>query len=93
MVSVPDTDGQYYLLPILDMWSDVFAVPGKRTSGTGAANSVLVPLGFEVSPAASSTSCTPKMLAFERVWTLHSPRTAQLILLMLGNRATGAGYD
>lgn len=42
VVSVPDTDGRYYLLPIYDMWTDSFCVPGKRTSGTGAHEFALV---------------------------------------------------
>src|SRR6516162_8867112 len=35
-MSIPDSKDRYFLMPMLDGWTNVFPVPGKRTTGTKA---------------------------------------------------------
>jgi hypothetical protein len=36
VLSIPDMKDRYFLMPMLSGWTDVFQVPGKRTTGTKA---------------------------------------------------------
>lgn len=55
VLSVPNTNGRYYMLPMLDAYTNVFASPGTRTTGNEANNFLItgpnwngqVPAGME----------------------------------------------
>jgi len=46
VLSVPDTHGRYYVMQLLDGWTNVFASPGKRTTGTKKGNFAIVGPGW-----------------------------------------------
>jgi hypothetical protein len=46
VLSVPDTGGRFYLVPSLDMWTDVFSSVGSRTTGTKAGRFAFVAPGW-----------------------------------------------
>jgi hypothetical protein len=43
---VPDEHGRYYLMPMLEGWTNIFADPGTRTTGTGAGDFAIVGPGW-----------------------------------------------
>jgi hypothetical protein len=47
VVSVPDLSDRYALFPMLDGWTTVFDVPGKRTTGTDAQTWAITGPGWE----------------------------------------------
>lgn len=42
ILSLPDTHDRYYVIELMDAWTNVFASPGKRTTGTKAQDMVIV---------------------------------------------------
>ncbi|MCG7635441.1 DUF1254 domain-containing protein [Gordonia McavH-238-E] len=72
LIEVPDSDGRYYMLPMLDMWTDVFASPGKRTSGTDAQRYVVALREHDTSGIADAeviTAPTPFVWVIGRTQT------------------------
>lgn len=47
ILSFPDMNDRYFLMPLLTGWTDVFQVPGKRTTGTKAQSYALVGPGWK----------------------------------------------
>ena len=54
ILQLPDEHGRYYLMPILEAWTNVYADPGTRTTGTGAGEFAIVGPGWhgELPPGA-----------------------------------------
>lgn len=78
VLSLPDMDGRYFLMPLLDAWTDVFAVPGKRTTGTKAQKYGIVGPGW-------------KGKLPEGVKPLHSP--TNLVWILGRTYCTGTAKD
>jgi hypothetical protein len=46
VIDVPDTGGRYYVIQLLDAYSNTFAYVGRRTTGTRPGSYALVPRGY-----------------------------------------------
>lgn len=47
VLSIPDMKDRYFLFPMLDGWTTVFQVPGKRTTGDGAQSYAITGPGWQ----------------------------------------------
>jgi hypothetical protein len=67
VLDVPDTAGRYYVIQLLDAYSNTFAYVGRRTTGTKAGSYAVVPPGYKGSlPAGVKRIQSPTNL----VWVL-----------------------
>jgi len=42
VLTLPNTQGRYHVIPLMDMWTDVFATLGTRTTGNGGGTAAIV---------------------------------------------------
>jgi hypothetical protein len=67
VLDVPDTDGRYYVIQLLDAYSNTFTYVGRRTTGTRPGSYAVVPPGWKGSlPAGVKRIQSPTNL----VWVL-----------------------
>ncbi len=75
VLTVPDTNGRYYLLPMIDAWTNVFATPGART--TEAARAVQPSNWLRVGHASDIDGARHSSRAFKNAWEFGArPRRA-----------------
>ena len=78
VVSLPDEDGRYFLMPMLSGWTDVFEVPGKRTTGTKAQKYAITGPGWKGKLPEEITeykSPTNMVWILARTYCTGTPRT------------------
>ncbi|MBX3442240.1 MAG: DUF1254 domain-containing protein [Planctomyces sp.] len=67
VLSLPDEADRYFLMPMLDGWTNVFQVPGKRTTGTKRQTIVIAGPGWRgETPAGATVYHSPTCL----IWIL-----------------------
>ena len=73
VLSLPDMGDRYYMVPMLDGWTDVFAAPGTRTTGSGAGNYAITWPGWQGTlPAGMRMVTTPTAM----VWLIGRIRAS-----------------
>jgi hypothetical protein len=91
VVTAPETNGRYYLLPMLDMWTDVFASPGWRTTGTQPGNFLIAPPGWNGATPSGMTRVnapTPYVWIIGRTKTDGPPDYAAVHKIQAGYKVT-----
>jgi hypothetical protein len=91
VIDVPDTRGRYYVLQLLDAYSNTFRYVGRRTTGTGAGSYALVPPAFSgaLPPGVRRiTSPTPLVWLLGRTLVQGAADLPSVTELMRGYRVT-----
>jgi hypothetical protein len=70
VIHVPDTHGRYYVMQMLDANTNVFASPGKRTTGTDARDFVVVGPGWH-QPVQLASGMTAIHSPTNSVWIIN----------------------
>jgi hypothetical protein len=92
VLDVPDTRGRYYVLQLLDAYSNTFAYVGRRTTGTRAGSYAVVPPGFDgdLPPGVRRIeSPTNRVWVLGRTLVRDAADLGAVAPLMAGYRVTG----
>src|SRR5262249_14539826 len=82
VLSLPEANGRYYLMPMLDAWSEVFQVPGTRTTGTGRQTYLITGPGWSGSVPSGMTeykSPTSTVWIIGRTFAQNTPADLAIV--------------